>query len=118
MELIAWSEIVSVHSVGNYSVITMCGRARKVRGPLRAVVAKLGALGLMQVRRGTAVNVARVRRLIGVGRHRLLVILDDDRRIEVGREFQRHVRARFAPNPVRTPPVAVSPRERAASRVP
>ena len=94
-QLIAWSEVVSVHSVRNHSVITVCGGALKVRSPLRAVVAELAALGLMQVRRDAAVNVTRVRRLIGAGRHRLLMILDDDRRIEVGREFQRQVRARL-----------------------
>ena len=84
-----------MHSVRNYSVITLCGRTLKVRSTLRAVVAELAALGLMQVRRDAAVNVTRVRRLIGAGRHRLLMILDDDRRIEVGREFQRQVRARL-----------------------
>jgi DNA-binding LytR/AlgR family response regulator len=94
-ELIAWSEVVSVHSVRNYSVITVCDRTLKVRSTLRAVVAELAALGLMQVRRDAAVNLARVRRLIGGGRHQLLMILDDDRRIAVGREFQRQVRARL-----------------------
>ena len=95
-ELIAWSDIVSVHSLRNCSVITACGRTIKVRATLRAVVAELAGLGLIQVRRDTAVNIVRVRRLVGTGRHRLTMILDDDRRIEVGREFQRQVRARFA----------------------
>ena len=95
-ELLAWSDVVSVHSLRNCSVITACGRTIKVRSPLRAVVAALAALGLIQVRRDTAVNITRVRRLVGGGRHRLLMILDDDRRVEVGREFQRQVRARFA----------------------
>jgi DNA-binding LytR/AlgR family response regulator len=95
-ELLAWSEIVSVHSLRNCAVITACGRTVKVRSTLRAVVAELACLGLMQVRRDTAVNITRVRRLIGAGRHRLLMILDDDRHVEVGREFQRQVRARFA----------------------
>ena len=94
-ELIAWPEVVSVHSVRNYVVIAACGRMIKVRSTLRAVVADLAVFGLMQVRRDAAVNVARVRRLIGAGRHRLLMILDDDRRIEVGRDFQRQVRARL-----------------------
>jgi DNA-binding LytR/AlgR family response regulator len=94
-DLLAWSDVVSVHSVRNCSVITACGRTVKVRSSLRAVVAELAPLGLMQVRRDTAVNITRVRRLVGAGRHRLLMILDDDQRVEVGREFQRHVRARF-----------------------
>ena len=95
-ELLAWADVISVHSLRNSSVITACGRTIKVRSTLRAVVAELASLGLMQVRRDTAVNITRVRRLVGAGRHRLLMILDDDRRIDVGREFQRQVRARFA----------------------
>jgi len=95
-ELLAWADVISVQSLRNCSVITACGRTIKVRSPLRAVVAELAPLGLMQVRRDTAVNITRVRRIVGAGRHRLLMILDDDRRIEVGREFQRQVRARFA----------------------
>jgi len=100
-ELLAWADVVSVHSVRNCSVITACNRMIKVRATLRAVVAELAPLGLMQVRRDTAVNFTRVRRLVGAGRHRLLMILDDDRRVEVGREFQRQVRARFASSPPR-----------------
>jgi DNA-binding LytR/AlgR family response regulator len=95
-EVLAWADVISVHSLRNCSVITACGRTIKVRSTLRAVVAELASLGLMQVRRDTAVNITRVRRLVGAGRHRLLMILDDDRRIDVGREFQRQVRARFA----------------------
>lgn len=94
-ELLIWAEVLTIHSLRNCSVITVGDRTIKVRSPLRAVVAELAALGLMQVRRDTAVNVSRVRRLVGTGRHRLLMILDDDRHIEVGREFQRRVRARF-----------------------
>jgi len=95
-ELLAWADVISVQSLRNCSIITACGRTIKVRSPLRAVVAELAPLGLMQVRRDTAVNITRVRRIVGAGRHRLLIILDDDRRVEVGREFQRQVRARFA----------------------
>lgn len=95
-EFLEWSDVISVHSVRNYAVITARDRTVKVRSTLRAVVAELAAVGLMQVRRDTAVNVTRVRRLIGAGRHRLVIVLDDDCRVEVGREFQRQVRARFA----------------------
>jgi DNA-binding LytR/AlgR family response regulator len=100
-EFVSWSDVLSVHSVRNYAVITARGRAIKVRSTLRAVVAELAPLGLMQVRRDTAVNITRVCRLIGAGRHRLVIILDDDCRVEVGREFQRQVRARFASAPPR-----------------
>lgn len=100
-ELVPWSEIISVRSVRNYALITARGRTIKVRGTLRAVLAELGALGLMQVRRDTAVNITYIRRLVGAGRHRLLVILHDDCSIAVGREFQHQVRAQFASRLVR-----------------
>src|SRR4029078_11241389 len=58
-ELLAWADVVSVHSVRNFSVITACNRMIKVRATLRAVVAELAPLGLMQVRRDTAVNFTR-----------------------------------------------------------
>ena len=57
----------------------------------------LADLGLVQVRRDVAVNGARVRRLIGSGRHRLTVILDGGACVQVGRQFQRDIRARFGP---------------------
>lgn len=102
-ELLAWSEVITVQSLRNCSVINACGRTLKVRSPLRAVVAELAPLGLMQVRRDTAVNITRVRRIVGAGRHRLIMILDDDTHVEVGRDFQRQVRARFASRAARSP---------------
>jgi DNA-binding LytR/AlgR family response regulator len=94
-ELIAWSDIVLAHSVGNHTLFVTCQRELKVRSPLRAVVEKLAPLGLVQVRRDVAVNASRVRRIVGAGRHRLVIILDDDRCVDVGRQFQPAVRRRF-----------------------
>jgi DNA-binding LytR/AlgR family response regulator len=100
-ELIAWSEVVSARSLNNYTLIITSGRTLKVRSPLCAVVENLAVLGLVQVRRDTAVNVARVKSLRGGGRHRLALMLDNDCRVEVGRQFQRNIRARFATAAVR-----------------
>jgi hypothetical protein len=55
----------------------------------------LAQFDLVQIRRDIAVNGANIRRLIGSGRHRLIVVLDDGARISAGREFQRQIRARF-----------------------
>ena len=95
-ELLRWSDVVSVQSERNCAVISTGVRDIKVRATLRAVVAELAMLGLIQVRRDTAVNATRVRRLIGAGRHRLIMILDNDCRIDVGRDFQQPIRTRFA----------------------
>ncbi len=96
-EVITWSEVISVHSVGSRSEIATTGGALKVRCPLKMIVATLEPLGLIRVRRDVAVNGERVRRLIGVGGHRLLLVLDGGARVQVGRQFQSEMRARFAP---------------------
>jgi DNA-binding LytR/AlgR family response regulator len=96
-DFLAWSDVVSVRSIRNCALIVARNRSIKVRSPLRAVVAEFAMLGLIQIRRDLAVNQTHVRRLIGTGRHRLVLTLDDDSEIEVGREFQRLIRARFAP---------------------
>ena len=94
-EVIQWSDVISLHSVRNHTEIVMRGRTLKVRCPLKAIVVRLAALGLVQVRRDVAVNGGRVRRLIGAGRHRLTLVLESGDCVEVGRQFQRDVRARF-----------------------
>lgn len=94
-ELIPWHDVIAARSVGNYTEILTVVRTLKVHCPLRAVVELLDQLGLVQLRRECAVNGARVRRLIGGGRHRLLVVLDEGTCVRVGRQFQSEIRARF-----------------------
>jgi DNA-binding LytR/AlgR family response regulator len=66
-----------------------------VRGPLQAVICTLAGLGFVQIHRRIAVNDSKVLRLIRCGRRRLDFLLEDDVRLEVGRQFQRSVRDRF-----------------------
>lgn len=94
-EVIPWAQVIVAQSVENCTLISTRNRALKIRCPLVSVLEELAALGLVQVRRDVAVNAAKVRRLVGTGRHRLIIILDDDRLVAVGREFQREVRVRF-----------------------
>jgi DNA-binding LytR/AlgR family response regulator len=42
-----------------------------------------------------AINANRVRRLVGQGRHRLMLTLDTGDEFLVGRQFQRATRSRF-----------------------
>jgi DNA-binding LytR/AlgR family response regulator len=94
-EVIAWSDVITARSVKNETVIATRGRTLRVHCPLKVVVERLAALGLVQIRRGEAVNAAHVRRLVGGGRHRLLLVLDGDVCLRVGRQFQSRIRGLF-----------------------
>ena len=94
-EVVAWNDIILARSAKNYVwVVTRQGSIR-VRSPLQVVVDALAGLGLVQIHRRIAVNDAKVRRLVRSGHRRLEILLDDELRLEVGRQFQRLVRARF-----------------------
>jgi DNA-binding LytR/AlgR family response regulator len=55
----------------------------------------LTPIGVLQIHRSTAVHATKVRQVVGLGSHGLFVVLDDGRRLAVGRAFQRTVRAHF-----------------------
>ncbi len=96
-EVVSWPDVISAHSVRNHTEIVTRDRTLKVHCPLKTIVVALASLGLVQVRRDVAVNGGRVRRLIGAGRHRLTLVLDGGACVQVGRQFQHAVRARFGP---------------------
>jgi DNA-binding LytR/AlgR family response regulator len=52
-------------------------------------------VGVVRIHRAIAVNGSKVRSLLGRSQHRLAVMLDGDACFEVGRQFQRAIRARF-----------------------
>jgi DNA-binding LytR/AlgR family response regulator len=93
--LVQWCDLVMARSVRNHTEIATTAGVVKAPCPLKEVVEILASLGLVQLRRNLAVNTARVCRLVGAGHHRLFVVLDDGRYLQVGRNFQRVVRARF-----------------------
>ena len=94
-EVIAWNEIVLARWVGNCTDIVTYRGDIKVRRPLWFVIEQLSGLGLLQIHRRIAVSADKVRRFTGSGRHRLAIDLEGERTLEVGRSFQRAVRARF-----------------------
>jgi DNA-binding LytR/AlgR family response regulator len=94
-EVVEWSDIILARSAKSYTwIVTRRGELR-VRGPLQVVICTLAELGFVQIHRRFAINDSKVRRLIRCGRRRLDILLDDDVRLEVGRQFQRSVRDRF-----------------------
>ena len=94
--LVARRELLSAHSARNVTVIhTRSGDPLRVRQPLGSVLQELDAIGFVRIHRGVAVNLVAVRRLLGRGGHRLSLCLEDGRWLEVGRGFQRDIRARL-----------------------
>jgi len=69
----------------------------------------LAALGFVQIHRRVAVNDSKVRRLVRSGRRRLEILLEDESRLEVGRQYQRVVRARFGAERRNRPPDGSTP---------
>jgi DNA-binding LytR/AlgR family response regulator len=94
-EVVEWSDIILARSAKSYTwIVTRRGELR-LRGPLQVVICTLAELGLVQIHRRVAINDSKVRRLIRCGRRRLDILLEDDVRLEVGRQFQRSVKDRF-----------------------
>jgi DNA-binding LytR/AlgR family response regulator len=87
--------ILLARSTGNYTTLVTDSGEHSVRAPLTFVVQELRGFGLMRIHRAAAVNMEHVRRLVGRGRHRLVVVLDTGVEVEVGRAFQRLVRTRL-----------------------
>ena len=94
-EVIEWNDVVLARSAKNHTWIATRHGAVRVRRPLRMIICALAELGLIQIHRRVAVNDSKVRRLVRSGRRRLDIQLDDDLLLEVGRQYQRIIRARF-----------------------
>jgi DNA-binding LytR/AlgR family response regulator len=86
---------VSVHSNRNVTrLVTQSGEIC-IYVPFREVVQALAAVNVLRIHRGIAVNVARVRRIVGRGRHRLFIVLDSGCELTVGRAYQAAIRRQF-----------------------
>jgi DNA-binding LytR/AlgR family response regulator len=95
IEVIRWCDVISVHADQNSTAIAVHGRTLSVHSSLKAVLSALAGFDLVRIRRDVAVNGSGVRRLVGQGRHHLIVELEAGVCMRVGREFQRNIRARF-----------------------
>ena len=96
-------DVISVQAAGNNTVIVTNTDRHTVHATIRSTIEKLEPFGLIQIHRGAAINIARVRRLIGRGRHRLRIVLDTGEEMVVGRSFERIVRERFGARSNRIP---------------
>lgn len=102
-ELLVSNAILLARSAGNNTLLVTESGDYTVRASLVAVVEQLQTFGLEKIRRGTAVNLTRVRRLESHGQHRLTLWLDDGVMVEVGRTYQRSIRVRLGARTRRQP---------------
>src|SRR5512138_425737 len=102
-ELLVSNAILHARSEGNNTLLVTDAGDYTVRASLAAVVERLQAFGLEKIRRGTAVNLTRVRRLVSHGQHRLTLCLVDGMMVEVGRTYQRSIRLRLGARTRRQP---------------
>ena len=94
--IVSRHDLISAHASHNTTVIHTRQGELRVHSPLSVVLLDLTSIGFVQIHRGTAVNVVAIRQLVGHGGHRVVVHLDDDRCLDVGRTFQRTVRDRLS----------------------
>jgi len=95
MHIVQADDIVSVHADRNVTRIAIRDCDIRVHLPFAVVLDALREFGVVRIHRGRAVNMARVRRLVGRGRHRLVLVLDGGVEHRVGRAFQSAIRTRI-----------------------
>jgi len=95
MHIVQADDIVSVHADRNVTRIAIRDCDIRVHLPFAVVLDALREFGVVRIHRGRAVNMARVRRLVGRGLHRLVLVLDGGVEHRVGRAFQSAIRTRI-----------------------
>ena len=104
MQVVRWNDVLYLRAAINRTCLVTSSGEVSVRAPITAVTRALESLGCVRIHRGIAVNGGKIVMLIGRGGHGLTVVLENDVRLEVGRRFQRALRARFgAARPSRSP---------------
>jgi len=99
VDVILSRDVVSVHSKRNVTRLVLGAGEMSVYLPFRQAVHLLSRAEILRIHRGIAVNAARVRRIVGRGRHRLFVVLDTGCELTVGRAYQAAIRRQFASSP-------------------
>ena len=108
-DVVDWDDLVLVRSAKNHTWMITLRASIRVRRPLQCVVEALTCLGLVQIHRRVAINPAKVRRLIRSGNRRLVVVLENELSLAVGRKYQRIVRATFGAKHSEPPPAVSAP---------
>lgn len=107
VDIVRWVDLVSVHSKRNITRLLTRSHEICIYVPFGQVVDALRPAGVLRIHRGSAVNIACVRRIVGRGQHRVVVVLEDGRELPVGRGYQSMIRHRFGAR-IPTGPALVS----------
>jgi len=89
------SDIATIRAMRNVTCIATRHGELRVTLPFGSALDCLSPFGIMRIHRSAAVNVARILRIVGGGRHRLVIALDDGTEHHVGRSFQPELRAQL-----------------------
>jgi DNA-binding LytR/AlgR family response regulator len=87
-------DVVSAHSQGNTTRVVTRLNEVVLRASLEVILEWLSPIGVVRIHRSAGVATSKVRQLVGYG-HSYFVVLDDGRRLAVGRAFQRAIRMQF-----------------------
>lgn len=107
VEIVRGVDLVSVHARRNVTRLVTRDEEICIYLPFGQVVDALRSTGVIRIHRGTAVNIARVRRLVGRGQHRVFLVLDDGRELPVGRGYQTVIRRQLGAGFLQKQPGAI-----------
>jgi DNA-binding LytR/AlgR family response regulator len=92
VDIIRPADIVSIHARKNMTRVATVDTSIQAYVSFGDVVEMVRAFGVFRIHRGIAVNSAHIRRVVGLGRHRVGVVLNNGIEFKVGRAFQSALR--------------------------
>ena len=92
VDIIRPADIVSIHARKNMTRVATVDASIQAYASFGDVVDMVRTFGILRIHRGIAVNGAHIRRVVGRGRHRVVVVLNSGVELKVGRAFQSALR--------------------------
>ena len=109
VDIIRPADIVSIHAQKNMTRVATVDASVQAYVSFGDVVEMVRPFGVLRIHRGIAVNSAHIRRVIGHGKHRVGVVMNDGIELKVGRAFQSALRLHLG---ISLPEKAVAARRR------
>ena len=92
VDIVRPADIVSVHAKRNVTRVVTVDASIQAYVAFCDVIEITRRFGVLRIHRGIAVNSAHIRRVVGHGRHRVGVVLNNGVELKVGRAFQSALR--------------------------
>jgi len=109
VDIIRPDDIVSIHAQKNMTRVATVDASVQAYVSFGDVVEMVRTFGILRIHRGIAVNGAHIRRVIGHGKHRVGVVMNNGIELKVGRAFQSALRLHLG---ISLPEKAVAARRR------